>query len=67
MIALFVFTIIVLLFSHYTLKVYNIRKKYAHIPGPPTKGLIGFYFGNFFEITSYQVNGKIGTDLILEW
>ena len=30
--------------AYYTLKVYLVRRKYAHIPGPETKGLEIFNF-----------------------
>ena len=39
-------TILVGLFSYYSLKKYLLRQKYKHIPGPPANGLLGFYFGN---------------------
>ena len=35
---------------YYTIKIYNLRKRYAHIPGPPANGIIGFYLGNLLEI-----------------
>ena len=40
-------TILVGLFSYYSLKKYLLRQKYKHIPGPPANGLLGFYFGSF--------------------
>ena len=37
------------LFTYYTIKIYFLRKKYEHIPGPPANGILGFYFGNVFD------------------
>jgi hypothetical protein len=55
-------------FSYVTLKIFNLRRKYAHIPGPPTKGIIGFYFGNFLEIIyNEKVNKRVTNDLVLDW
>ena len=62
------FIAVISYFSYVTLKIYNLRRKYAHIPGPPAKGIIGFYFGNFFEIISNEtVNKKVTNDLVLDW
>jgi len=44
------------------------RKKYSHIPGPPTKGIIGFYLGNLQRIRQVMnSDGKILADLLNEW
>lgn len=54
-------------FTYYTFKIYKLRQKYKHIPGPPANGLFRFYFGNVFEILANQKNNKVTTDLELEW
>ncbi len=56
-----------ILFSYYTFYIYKLRKKYQHIPGPPAKGFLGFYFGNLFELTKLKKDYKVGNDLILQW
>jgi hypothetical protein len=43
------FIIIICNFVYYTLKICYIRNKYAHIPGPPTNGILEFYMGNVFQ------------------
>jgi hypothetical protein len=39
-------------FAYYTYKIYKLREKYKHLPGPPTNGILGFYFGNTFQVVS---------------
>ena len=63
----FIFTSLIGLFTFKTIKIYFLRKKYAHIPGPPTRGLIGFYMGNLDQAIHVMKNGKILADLINEW
>nr|QEV83800.1 cytochrome P450 [Brachionus rotundiformis] len=53
-------------FGYKTLKIYLLRQKYRHIPGPKTKGLLGFYLGNVIEIKNLPKN-KIFPDLVVEW
>jgi hypothetical protein len=56
------------LFTYYTIKIYFLRKKYEHIPGPPANGILGFYFGNVFEIIiTTRRNKMIYMDKISEW
>lgn len=50
-----------------TIRIYLMRREYAHIPGPPTKGIIGFYMGNLGKIVETMNNGKILSDLTNEW
>ena len=62
------FTVLAVCVGYYTLKIYNLRKRYAHIPGPPANGLIGFYLGNVIELyRNEKINKKVNNDLILEW
>ncbi len=55
------------LFVYKTIQIYRMRKKYRHIPGPPTKGIIGFYMGNLDQAVQIMKDGKILSDLINEW
>ena len=54
-------------FIYKTIRIYLMRLEYAHIPGPPTKGIIGFYMGNLGKIVETMNNGKILSDLTNEW
>ena len=54
-------------FTYYTLKIYFLRKKYKHIPGPPSKGLLGFYFGNLYEIKEGRRNDRILFETVSRW
>ena len=54
-------------FSYYTLKIYLLRQKYKHIPGPPSNGILGFYFGNLFEIKEGRNNDRILFETISRW
>jgi hypothetical protein len=58
-------TILVGHFIHYTLKIYFLRQKYRHIPGPPADGIFGFFFGNILEIKSN--NNKLLLNKVAEW
>ena len=55
------------LFSYWTLITYLNRRKYRHIPGPPTKGLYVFYFGNMSEVVNKVNNGGTYFDLLEKW
>lgn len=59
-------TILFSALSYYTVKVYFLRRKYSHLPGPRSKGLIDFYFGQYFTITRHMSN-NILQELHLEW
>ena len=59
-------TAVVGLFSYGTIKMYLLRSRYRHIPGPPTKGILGFYLGNVFEIAKAYQDNKLLNDFILE-
>jgi hypothetical protein len=50
-----------------TFKIYIARKKLAHLPGPPTKGILGFYLGNLDEAIVTINEGKVLADLMLKW
>ena len=52
-------------FTYYTLKIYFLRQKYKHIPGPPANGILGFYFGNIFEIKGN--NNQLLMNQVAEW
>lgn len=53
-------------FAYYTLKVYLVRRRYAHIPGPPTKGILGFYLGNIYEFGECLKSGRIINEVFLD-
>ncbi|RNA07005.1 cholesterol 24-hydroxylase-like [Brachionus plicatilis] len=53
-------------FGYKTLKIYLLRRKYKHIPGPKTKGILGFYLGNVLDIKNLPKN-KIFPDLVADW
>jgi hypothetical protein len=53
--------------AYKTLQIYLKRRKYCHIPGPPTDGILGFYFGNVLNMPKYLENGKIFNQFLLEW
>jgi hypothetical protein len=56
------------IFTYYTLKIYFIRRRYRHIPGPPTKGILGFYFGQVFELKeNKEIKKRVTADLYLDW
>ncbi len=61
------FTTLVGLFSYYSLKKYLLRQKYRHIPGPPANGLLGFYFGNSFDLFNKKRQGIELIDVFTEW
>lgn len=50
-----------------TIKIYLLRKKYSHLPGPPAKGILGFYLGNLKQVVHTVNNNKILCDLMIEW
>ncbi|CAF0954298.1 unnamed protein product [Brachionus calyciflorus] len=54
------------LIGYKTIRIYLLRRKYRHIPGPKTRGLLGFYLGNIVDIRNLPKN-KIFHDLIIEW
>jgi len=60
-------TALIGLFSYYTVKLYLLRQKFKHIPGPPADGLIGFYFGNTLEIVIKKINDIDLVDIFTEW
>jgi hypothetical protein len=43
-----------------------LRRKYEHIPGPKTSGLLGFYLGNLVDIKKIPKD-KLYHDLLLDW
>ena len=54
-------------FFYKTYSIYLVRKKYRDIPGPPTNGILGFYFGNFLEVRAAAKSGRLVLDLVNEW
>lgn len=54
------------LLAYHTVKMYILRRKYRHIPGPATKGIIGFYMGNLDLALKVMNDGKIFADWMLE-
>ena len=55
------------LLSYWTLRIYFNRRKFRHIPGPPTKGIYGFYFGNMAEVIQNVEQGGSYFELLLKW
>lgn len=53
-------------FIYKTVKIYQLRQKYSHIPGPRTKGLLGFYLGNIPELKEL-VKHKMVPDILTDW
>ena len=63
-----IFTTLVVGYVGYkTLRIYLLRRKYRHIPGPPTKGIKGFFLGNIAEIQMNSMQKRILTDLYCDW
>ena len=56
-----------MLFLYKSVKIFKLRQTYKHIPGPPTNGIFGFYFGNLDLIIKNTNDGKILADLVVEW
>ena len=59
-------TAVVGLFSYGTIKMYLLRSRYRHIPGPTTKGILGFFFGNVLQVAKTLKDKKLIDDFILE-
>nr|QVK45595.1 cytochrome P450 [Brachionus paranguensis] len=55
-----------ILFAYKTIKLYLLRQKYSHIPGPKTNGLLGFYLGNIPELKEL-VKHKMVPDILTDW
>ena len=53
--------------TYWALKTYLIRRRFKHIPGPPTKGVYGFFFGNLTEVIQNQRNGGMFFELMSKW
>ena len=53
--------------SYKTLKIYLNRRKFRHLPGPPTKGIFGFFLGNLDQIVATMKSGRILADLTSDW
>lgn len=58
--------VLLLILAYKTVKIYLLRRKYRHIPGPPTNGLFGFYMGNLDIAAKIMKEGKVFADLMLE-
>ncbi|RNA07543.1 cholesterol 24-hydroxylase-like [Brachionus plicatilis] len=54
-------------FSYHSIRLYLIRRKYRHLPGPRSKGIIGFYFGQYFDIIEHVSSKRILQELHLQW
>ena len=48
-------------------KIYLVRRKFRHIPGPGTNGIIGYFFGNTSDILKLKKEGKVFVDFLTEW
>nr|UOU03254.1 cytochrome P450 3049B2 [Brachionus rubens] len=65
--ALLIFSISILfLFTYKTIQIYLLRRKYSHIPGPKTNGIIGFYLGNIPELKRLMKT-KMVPDILVDW
>jgi len=51
----------------YVGKIIWVRYKYRHIPGPPTKGILGFLLGHLAEFLPRVDKGELFNDIMLEW
>ena len=51
-------------FAYKTIKIYLVRRKYRHVPGPKTNGITGFFLGNLDEAIRVLNEGKILSDLM---
>ena len=60
-------TVAVCATSYVTLNIYMARRRYAHIPGPPTRGFLGFYFGHTFEIVRAKEKQICFLEICDEW
>lgn len=54
-------------FIYKTVQIYLVRRQYRHIPGAPTKGIIGFYCGHLREVTRAFKDGQVMDNLFIEW
>lgn len=59
-------TALLCFFIYKTIKIYLIRKKFRHLPGPPTNGILGFYLGNLNLAVKIMKEGKVFADLMLQ-
>ena len=68
---IFLFTIalgiLVIFFFRLTYQIYTMRKKFAHIPGPATHGVLGFYLGNVSDLVNSAMEGVVLPELTLRW
>jgi hypothetical protein len=55
------------IWTYKTLSIYIKRRKYKHIPGPKTRGISGYYFGNLTDLIEIINQGKIFSDKLVEW
>lgn len=55
-----------ILLVYKTIKLYLLRQKYSHIPGPKTNGLLGFYLANIPELKEL-VKLKMVPDILTDW
>ena len=54
-------------FLYKTLNIYLKRRRYRHIPGPQSNGILGFYLGNYIEWKKAENNGMMPLDLMDQW
>lgn len=57
---------VAVLVVYYILIVYQTRKKYEKIPGPPTKGIMGFFTGNVKMMAEDDAKGTFSTKTMTE-
>jgi hypothetical protein len=67
-IIIFFVTILIGLITYLTSNIYFQRKKFHHIPGPESNGILGFYFGNLKSIlVETRLKKRLINDVILDW
>nr|UOU03248.1 cytochrome P450 3049E2-2 [Brachionus rubens] len=59
--------VLVGLIAYKTFKIYLMRRKYKHIPGPKTKGILEFFIGQYITINKYTSQNKVIGQLQQEW
>nr|UOU03249.1 cytochrome P450 3049E2-1 [Brachionus rubens] len=59
--------VLVGLVAYKTFKIYLMRRKYKHIPGPKTKGILEFFIGQYITISKYTSQNKVIGQLQQEW
>jgi heme/copper-type cytochrome/quinol oxidase subunit 2 len=59
--------VIISLLAVFTFNQYQLHQKYKHIPGPPIRGLAGFFLGNVIDMGDVGTEGKSFAEKLFEW